>query len=124
MRLSRTRIRSWPIRLAAASVAALALAALAADNPGATRFPSPIELAVSRDGARLFALCEGTDEVVAYDARAGKILRRVKVGRVPKGLTLSPNGARLYVANSWGDSVSEIDTATLAVLRNIRSGKA
>ena len=98
------------------------VALMPADGPGAARFPSPIELAVSKDGARLFALCEGTDEVVAYDARSGAIVRRIKVGRVPKGFALSPDGARLYVANSWSDSVSEIDTAALAVVRSLPAG--
>ncbi len=92
-----------------------------ADQP-APRFPSPIELAISKDGARLFALCEGTDEVVAYDAASGKIVRRIKVGRVPKGMALSPDGTRLYVTNSWSDSVSEIDTAALAVVRKLPAG--
>ena len=32
--------------------------------------------------------------------------RRVKVGRVPKGVALGPDGARLYVTNSWNDTVS------------------
>ena len=101
--------------------ALLSLSALASD-PQAQRFPSPVELAVSRDGARLFALCEGTDEVVAYDTRSSKIISRIKVGRVPKGLALSPDGSRLYVANSWSDSISEIDTTGLAIVRTLRAG--
>jgi len=104
------------------SVVALALASLGADRPGPARFPSPIELAFSKDGARLFALCEGTDEVVVYDARSGAIVRRIPVGRVPKGMALSPDGKRLYVANSWSDSVSEIDTAALEVVRRLPAG--
>ena len=88
----------------------------------ADRFPSPIELTLSKDGTRLFVLCEGTDEVVAYDTRSTKILRRIKVGRVPKGLSLSPDGSHLYIANSWSDSISEIDTATLAITRTLPAG--
>jgi YVTN family beta-propeller protein len=93
-----------------------------ATNPQAQRFPSPVELAVSKDGTRLFALCEGTDEVVVYDTRSSKIVRRIQVGRVPKGLALSPDGGRLYVANSWSDSISEIDTAALTVARTLPAG--
>ena len=103
-------------------VVVAALAALGADRPATARYPSPVELAVSADGARLFALCEGTEEVVAYDARSGAILRRIRVGRVPKGLALSSDGKRLYVANSWSDSVSEIDTASLEVVRSLPAG--
>jgi YVTN family beta-propeller protein len=102
-------------------VVLVCLSALAS-NPQTQRFPSPVELAVSPDGARLFALCEGTDEVVAYDTRSSKIVRRIRVGRVPKGLTLSPDGSRLYVANSWSDSISEIDTEALALLRTLPAG--
>src|ERR1039457_5932453 len=110
---------TWMVRIVCITVM---FSASAADGPGAPRFPSPIELAVSKDGARLYALCEGTDEVVAYDARSAKIVRRIKVGRVPKGLALSPDGTRLYVANSWSDSVSEIDTASLVVVRSLPAG--
>src|SRR5690242_16960333 len=86
------------------------------------RYPSPVELALSRDGARLYAVCEGTDELAVLDARSGAVLRRVPVGRVPKVLALSPDGRRLYVANSWSDTVSEIDTASLEVLRSLPAG--
>ena len=44
------------------------------------------------------------------------------MGRVPKGMALTPDGARLYVANSWSDSVSEIDTAALQVVRSLPAG--
>ena len=104
------------------SLAALVSLSAVASNPQAQRFPSPVELAVSRDGARLFALCEGTDEVVAYDTTSARIVGRVKVGRVPKGLALSPDGSRLYVANSWSDSITEIDSTALAVLRTLPAG--
>ena len=84
------------------------------------RYPSPIELAVSPDGARLFVLCEGTDELVAADAHTGKIAGRVQVGRVPKGLSLQ--GRYAFVANSWSDTVSVVDTWTLQVTRTLKAG--
>ena len=84
------------------------------------RYPTPIELAVSPDGARLFVLCEGTDELVFADAHTGKIAGRVQVGRVPKGLWLS--GRYAYVANSWSDTVSVVDTSTLQVTRTLKTG--
>lgn len=84
------------------------------------RYPSPIEMAVSPDGARLFVLCEGTDELVLADTRSGNVIGRVQVGHVPKGLSL--NGRFAYVANSWSDTVSVIDTGTLAVTRTLKTG--
>jgi YVTN family beta-propeller protein len=70
----------------------------------------------------LYILCEGTDEVVVYDTAARRLLQRIPVGRVPKGLSLGPGGKRLYVANSWSDSVSEIDTSSLKVARTLPAG--
>jgi YVTN family beta-propeller protein len=107
--------------LAGVAVAA-ALAGIGATTTPRPRYPSPIELTLSPDGVKLFVVCEGTDEVVAVDTRTGAVLRRIPVGRVPKGAALSPDGKHLYVANSWSDSVSEIDTASLEVIRTLPTG--
>ena len=96
----------------AVGVVALGLASGGVISP-TVRYPSPIEIAVSPDGARLYVVCEGTDELLALDARSGAILRRIAVGRVPKSVALSPDGKRVWVANSWGDSFSEVDTGSL-----------
>jgi YVTN family beta-propeller protein len=110
------------IRRAAPWIAGIvALAAMGA-NPAAVRYPSPVELALSPDGARLYVLCEGTDEVAVCDARTHEVTNRARVGRVPKGMALSADGRRLWVANSWSDSVSEIDTASFAVVRTLPAG--
>ncbi|HVN03723.1 MAG TPA: hypothetical protein VMT86_04845 [Bryobacteraceae bacterium] len=84
------------------------------------RYPSPIELAVSPDGLRLFVVCEGTDELVAADAHSGKIISRVQVGHVPKGLWLG--GRFAYVADSWSDTVTVIDTTAMQVTRTLKTG--
>jgi len=100
---------------------ALALATMSAQPPRA-RYPSPIEVAVSPDGARLYVVCEGTNELAVYDLGSRKILRRIAVGHVPKGLALSADGKRLWVTNSWSDTVSEIDASSLAVERSLPAG--
>jgi YVTN family beta-propeller protein len=105
------------------ALAALSLASTEAGaHAPATRYPSPVEVAVSPNGERLFVVCEGTDEVVVYDNRSHAIARRIHVGRVPKDLAFSPDAKRLYVANSWSDTVSEIDTDSLEVVRSLPSG--
>lgn len=104
-----------------AGIVALWLLFVGAKAP-AVRYPSPIEIAVSANGARLFVLCEGTDEIVVLDSRAGSVLTRIRVGREPKGLALSAGGKRLYVANSWSDSISEIDTTSLESVRTLPAG--
>jgi YVTN family beta-propeller protein len=103
------------------AIAVLALLSLGA-NPAAPRYPSPDEVLVSPDGARVYVLCEGTDEVAVYDTHSRAEIRRVAVGHVPKGFALSPDARRLYVANSWSDTISEIDTQSLAVMRSLPAG--
>jgi YVTN family beta-propeller protein len=97
-------------------------AAVLAMASAAARYPSPVEVAVSPDGARVYILCEGTDELAVADARTHVILCRIPGGRIPKGLSLGPGGKRIYVANSWSDTISEIDAATLKVVRTLPAG--
>ncbi|MDX2152770.1 MAG: hypothetical protein SFV54_18655 [Bryobacteraceae bacterium] len=50
------------------------------------------------------------------------ISARIRVGRNPKGIALSPDGKRLYVANRLDDTVSVIDTAARKVVRTLSLG--
>ncbi|MGA2131913.1 MAG: hypothetical protein ABSH50_06450 [Bryobacteraceae bacterium] len=85
-----------------------------------TKYPSPVEVALSPDGARIYVVCEGTGEVVVADSQTGATVARIAVGSVPKGLWL--DGKYAYVANSWSDTVSVIDTETLTVTRTLKTG--
>jgi len=112
-------------RLAALVVALLAVALLAvAFGPGrpvqasaadAVDYASPIEVLLSPDGARLYVLCQGSEEVRVLDAASYAVIKNIAVGRVPRGFSLSPDGARLFVTNTWDDTLTVIDTRTLAV---------
>jgi len=88
----------------------------------AERFLSPIEMALSADGLRLFVVCEGSDELRVVDTRSGKLIARVSVGHQPRGISLSPDGHQIYVTNSWTDSVSVIDVTTLQVIATLPTG--
>ncbi|HEY1241272.1 MAG TPA: YncE family protein [Bryobacteraceae bacterium] len=90
--------------------------------PDGGGYPSPLDVALSPDGTWLYIVCEGTDELVVADTAKLRILARVRVGHVPRGMALSPDGKRIYVTNSWADTVSEIDTAGLAVTRTLPAG--
>jgi YVTN family beta-propeller protein len=74
------------------------------------RYASPLELLLSPDGARLYVLCQGADEVRILNAASGRVLRTIAVGHVPRGFSLSADGRRMFVANSWDDTVTVIDT--------------
>ena len=88
----------------------------------APQYPSPIEIAVSAAGNRMYVVCEGTGEVVEVDLAAGAVTRRVRVGSHPKSIAFSADGRQLYVANSWSDTVSVIDTASLKVVKELAAG--
>jgi YVTN family beta-propeller protein len=57
------------------------------------------DLAVSRDGGRLFVLDRANFRLVTIDVGARKVVQSVPVGRLPFGLALSPDGSLAYVAN-------------------------
>jgi len=78
--------------------------------PAEESYASPLELLLSPDGARLYVLCQGADEVRVLNAASGAVLRAIPVGHVPRGFSLSRDGKRLFVANSWDDTVTVIDT--------------
>jgi len=78
-------------------------------------YASPIELLFSRDGAKLFVLCQQSDEVRVLDGTTFAELKKIPVGHIPRGFTFSPDGTRLFVANSWDDTLSVINTAALDV---------
>ncbi len=68
------------------------------------------------DGTRLYVLCQESGEVRVLDAATYAEIKKIAVGRVPRGFSLSPDGSRLFVANTWDDTISVIDTDSLEVM--------
>lgn len=99
-----------------------AVASAATTNAGPSKFLSPGELAISPDGARLYVACEKSDELLVVNTATSRVLKRIAVGHVPRGVSVSANGKQVYVVNSWNDSVSVIDTQKLAVVATVKAG--
>jgi len=78
-------------------------------------YASPLEVLLSPDGARLYVLCQESEEVRVLDAATYALIKSIAVGRVPRGMALSATGDRLFVTNSWDDTLSVIDTKGLTV---------
>jgi len=85
-------------------------------------YASPLELQLSPDGARLYVLCQGSNEIRVLNASTFAVIKSIPVGSVPRGLALSPDGARLFVTNSWDDTLSVIDTRSLEVVATWQVG--
>lgn len=85
-------------------------------NPSTSQnYASPLEVLLSPDGARLYVLCQQSNEVRILNASNFALVKTIVVGRVPRGFSLSSSGNRLYVTNSWDDTISVIDTGTQTV---------
>ena len=86
------------------------------------RYLNPREMVLSRDGGRLYVMCEASDEVRVVDTTSGVVVKVVEVGHMPRGIAMSPDGQQLFVANSWDDTVSIIEIASLKVVRTLTTG--
>jgi YVTN family beta-propeller protein len=123
------------IALACASVAAVSLFAprkvvAASGNGGGyeglyiprSQYLSPVALAVSPDGARLYVVCEDDGDLLVVDTRTEKVVGRIHLGGRPQGIALSPDGATIYVSNEKSDTVAVVDAATMKVRATLHTG--
>ncbi len=79
-------------------------------------YASPVEMLFHPNQPRLYVLCQGSDEVRVLNAATYEEIRRIPVGHMPRGFSLSHDAGRIFVANSWDDTVSVIDTHLLKVV--------
>jgi YVTN family beta-propeller protein len=79
---------------------------------------SPYELALTKDGRRLFVSNWGDKSVSVVDARSLKVIKTIPIGFNPNDMVLSDDG-RLFVACSNENTVYVIDVKTLEVLETI-----
>jgi len=82
----------------------------------------PENVAVSRDGTRIFATNEDTGQASALDPADGRVLGTVKVGGEPEGVNLRPDGGVVYVTSEEDNKVSVIDAKTLKLVATIDVG--
>src|ERR1035437_9462056 len=109
------------VMVATLSAAALwrdfsARAVALASESDAQGYASPLEILLSPDGARLYVLCQQSEDVRVLNTTSFAVIKSSPVGRVPRGFSLSATGDRLFVTNSWDDTLSVIDTGTLTVV--------
>lgn len=91
-------------------------------GPEDALYKSPIHVALTHDGTRLFVVCHNSNSVQMVDPHERKVLGEITVGRRPYGIALSPDEQRAYVTNSWDDTLSVIDLKTFEVVETIGAG--
>jgi YVTN family beta-propeller protein len=90
--------------------------------PEDDQYMSPIQMVLSKDGRRLYVVCENSNELLLIDTTERKIAERIKVGTQPFGITLSPDESRIYVSNRRDDTISVLHATHMQVVRTIPVG--
>lgn len=91
---------------------AFALVLLAAHAARAAQRPayqSPWDIALSRDGARLFVSLHTGGGVAAVDLASRKVAWQASLGGAPAGLALSRDGATLFAADADTGDIALVD---------------
>jgi len=90
-------------------------------NLGASGFGQ--QLALSRDGTRLYVTVFDPDSVKVMDTATNSVIATVAVGQSPGAVAVRPDGAFVYVAHSFANPVvSVIDTAANSVVATVALG--
>jgi len=85
-------------------------------------YKTPVNLAISPDGKRLFVVCEHGDSVVVVDTGQRAVAAEIAVGRRPHAAAVSPDGTGLFVTNRMDGTLAVIDMDSLRVVRQIPIG--
>ncbi len=83
---------------------------------------SPINLAVSGNGKRLFVIADEGDALLVVDASKNKVIKKIKVGNQPHSVILNRDETRAYVSNQWSNTISVIDLDNLTVINTLTTG--
>jgi DNA-binding beta-propeller fold protein YncE len=82
---------------------------------------SPTWAQPSADGAKVFVACNKADEVIEIDRAKWAISRRIKMGRGPYNLAVTPDGKLLLATLKQGAMFEIIDLATGNSLARIKN---
>lgn len=86
------------------------------------KYLSPFNLAVSKDGKRLYVVAQEANSLLVVDAETKKVLNRIGVGNLPHSVALSNDGQKAFVSNQWEDNVSVVDLASSKVTDTLKTG--
>ena len=82
---------------------------------------SPFNMAVSKDGSRLYVVAQDGNTLLVVDPEKRKILNKIMVGNLPHSVILSKDEQIAYVSNQWSDNVSVIDLSSLKVINTLKT---
>lgn len=76
------------------------------------RYRSPLNLALSRDGSRLFITAQGSDTLLVVDTREGRVVEEFPVGRRPHSVILDAEENTAYVSNEYSNTVTAVELSS------------
>ena len=82
--------------------------------------PNMLYNAITPNGIMLLSTSPSSNTLYIFNAKNGKQLAIVPVGKAPKGVKITPNGKFAYVSNQGSAEVSVIDLHTLTVIDSIK----
>ena len=77
----------------------------------------PEQVAVSRDGTRVFVANEDAAELSVVDLKSGNVIATAKTGDEPEGVAIRPDGKVVYVTSEGDGDVAAIDMERLVAGR-------
>ncbi len=109
--------------LAAALCIALVRGSAVADPPGEPpSYKSPVELAVSPDGAFLYVTNQTAGSLSVVDTRAAAVVKEIPLGRMPTGVAVSPDGKTVFAANTLDHQISFVEVQSGQVVAEVACG--
>ena len=81
--------------------------------------PNMLYNAITPDGEKVLATSPSSDSVYVFNAKDGKQLAVIKVGKAPKGVKVTPDGKFAYISNQGSANVSVVDLSSLSVVDTI-----
>jgi YVTN family beta-propeller protein len=67
------------------------------------------------DGTKVYVVNSGSNNVSVIHRPGNTVVATIWVGKVPRGVAITPNGTQAYVVNESDNTVSVIDTVTNTV---------
>jgi DNA-binding beta-propeller fold protein YncE len=87
------------------------------------RYKTPLDVAACADD-RLYAVAQDADALLVIDARAGRLVSEIPVGRRPYAVAVDRDCSFAYVSNEEDDTVSVVDLARGRSVGSLPSGDA
>jgi len=83
---------------------------------------SPLNVAVSSDGSKIYVTAQGGDALIIADAISGKKITKIDVGSFPHSVILSRDEKTAFVSNQWSNNLSVIDLESNEITDTIMVG--